>query len=259
MNTTKIFRRTATMLWLPVAILVLWWTLSARNASLYFPPLSSILQTFAADWFGPRFSIDLVPSVVKFLIGFTLSSVLGIGLGVLLGMSKRLSQALDPIIQFLRSLPPPALLPFALVVFGIGDQMNVAMIVLGAIWPTLLNTIDGVRSMSEQVRDMARSYRLTRMQTLVSVVLPHASPQIFAGLRTSLQLSVILIVVSEMVGATRGLGFYVLQSQQTFRVTETWAGTLALGILGYLATQTFLLVERRVLSWHAGMTAAAAN
>lgn len=135
--------------------------------------------------------------------------------------------------------------------------MNVFIIVLGAVWPTLLGTIDGVRALDPQLRDVVRSYRLTTRQYIFDVVLPNAGPQIFAGLRTTLQLSIILIVVSEMVASTNGVGFRLLLSQQTFSVTETWSGTLLLGVLGYLAAIIFIQVEKKVLAWQQGMLASA--
>ena len=116
--------------------------------------------------------------------------------------------------------------------------------------------MDGVRSVDPQVRDMVRSYRLSPWQNIWRVVLPSAMPQIVAGYRISLQISIILIVVSEMVGSARGLGYFVLESQQLFRVTSTWAGTIMLGVLGYLLTSIFVVIERRVLSWQIRMRAA---
>src|SRR5207249_1528205 len=104
----------------------------------------------------------LVPSVLKFLAGFLLAAVLGIGLGLVIGMYPVLRAATEPVMQFLRSLPPPVLLPIGLLVFGIGPSMGIAIIVIGAIWSTLLNTIDGVRSLDPQLADMSRSYKLTR-------------------------------------------------------------------------------------------------
>jgi ABC-type nitrate/sulfonate/bicarbonate transport system permease component len=204
---------------------------------------------------GPGFVEHLVPSVLKFLAGFLLAGVLGIGLGLVIGMFPLLRAATEPVIQFLRSLPPPVLLPIGLLVFGIGPSMNIAIIVVGAIWPTLLNTIDGVRSLDPQLSDMSRSYKLTPRQRVRYVILPNAGPQIFAGLRTTLQMSIILIVVSEMVASTNGIGYYVLNSQQTFAVAETWAGTLILGLLGYLANLVFIRLERYVLRWQTGLRA----
>jgi ABC-type nitrate/sulfonate/bicarbonate transport system permease component len=241
--------------WLPVGLVAVWWFASAASTSLYFPPLQTIVQTLRQDWIGAGFLEHLVPSVLKFLAGFLIAALLGIGLGLVIGIYPALRAASEPIIQFLRSLPPPVLLPVGLLLFGIGPSMNIAIIVFGAIWPTLLNTIDGVRSLDPQLSDMSRSYRLTRAQKIRYVILPNAGPQIFAGLRTTLQMAIILIVVSEMVASTNGIGYYVLNSQQTFAVAQTWAGTLVLGLLGYIANLTFIRLERYVLRWQAGMLA----
>lgn len=242
------------LLILPAVILVIWWFASADSTSLYAPSLQLILWTFAQDWLGAGFFEHAIPSLVKFLAGFLIASIGGIAIGTLIGFSRRLSAALDPVIQFLRAIPPPALLPVALVIFGLGTAGNIAVIVIGAIWPTLMNTVDGIRSVDQEVRDMTRSYRLSLRKRLFSVYLPAASPQIFAGLRITLQLSIILIVVSEMFASTSGIGFYVLNSQQMFAVPETYAGTIVLGIIGFIATFAFVIVERRVLAWHRGMT-----
>jgi len=240
-------------LWLPVVALLAWWFASAGSTSVYFPPLSKILDAVRTEWLGPYFLQHLLPSVGKFASGYLLAMLLGVAIGLLLGLSPLARAATDPLVQFLRSLPPPVLLPIGILIFGIGVSMNVFIIVFGSVWATLLNTADGIRGVDEQVRDMARSYRLTRWQRIRFVLLPAAGPQIFAGMRTSLQIAIILIVVSEMVGATSGIGYYVLKSQQSFQVVDTWAATIVLGVLGYLATLVFLQVERRVLAWQTGM------
>ncbi|MFC6355984.1 ABC transporter permease [Luethyella okanaganae] len=240
--------------WLPLAIVLLWWFTSQANPSLYYPPLSEIVEEIVGQWiFGPRLTKDLLPTLANFAIGLVIALVVGTVLGVILGRSPVLRAFLAPIINFLRSLPSPALIPIVLVLFGLGNSMSIALIAVGAVWPTLLNTIDGVRSVDTQVRDMARSYRLSPWQNILKVVLPAAGPQIVAGYRISLQISIILIVVSEMVGATRGLGYFVLESQQLFRVPQTWAGTIMLGLLGYALTSIFVIVERRVLRWQITM------
>lgn len=250
-------KTTLLRLWLPILLIALWWFFSANSTNVYFPPLQQIWSTFVTDWVGPRFGTDLLPSLGMFLVGFTIAAVGGIAIGTWLGLNEKAREATEPIVQFLRALPPPVLLPIGLLLFGITGTMNIFIIAFGSIWPTLLNTADGVRSLAPELRDMSVSYRLTKSQRLFSVILPNASPQIFAGLRVTLQLSIILIVVSEMVAATQGVGYYVLNSQQTFSVAQTWAGTILLGIIGYLATLVFLKVERQVLSWQTGMNQAA--
>lgn len=249
----KILRTLLLRSWLPVLLVLIWWVASAGSTSPYFPPLGDILQTFQADWLFARVGSDLLPSLARFSLGFLIASILGITVGTIIGLNPGARRATRPIVQFLRSIPPPALLPIALLFFGIDSSMNVAMIVIGAVWATLLNSEDGVRSVDPQLRDMARSYRLTRLERLMFVTLPAASPQIFAGLRITLQLSIVLIVISEMVGAVNGVGFYVIHAQQSFAIRETWAGTILLGLIGYFATLVFVQFENRVLAWQHGM------
>lgn len=243
--------------WLPIALVILWWFFSQHSTQVYFPPLQKILTNLVDDWIlGTRWRTDLIPSLLNFAVGFGISIGLGTVLGVMIGRSAVIRMLFNPILTFFRALPSPALIPVVLAIFGIGAGMNIALIVLGALWPTLLNTIDGVRSVDQQAGDLSRSYQFTRWQRIRYIVLPHAGPSIFAGYRISLQISIILIVASEMVGATRGLGHFVIESQQTFMVVQTWTGTIILGVLGYLMTLGLLQVEKRILAWQRAMRVA---
>jgi ABC-type nitrate/sulfonate/bicarbonate transport system permease component len=180
-----------------------------------------------------------------------------VAIGTALGTSRTLRRAVSPIVEFLRSIPPPALLPFAIVVIGVGDDMKIFIIAFVCIWPVLLNTIDGINGSDPTLRDIARVYGVSGRDRLLRMTLPAASPQIFAGMRLSLSLAVILMVISEMVASTNGIGFFVLQSQRSFAIPEMWSGILLLGILGYLLNLIFVIVERRVLAWHRGAKASA--
>lgn len=249
----KVARLILVRVWLPAVLVIAWWFASSGSRDVYFPPLQQIVETLRRDWIWAGVSTNLVPSAIRFTIGFFLACVLGVGLGVWLGFSPRLRMALTPLLNFIRSVPAPALLPIGLLLFGISSRMNVAVIVAGAIWPTLLSASAGIQALTPELRNYSRSYRLTPRQRLFDVALPNAGPQIFAGMRTTLQISIVLIVVSEMVAAVNGVGFYVLNSQQTFAIPETWAGTLVLGLVGFGTSLLFVLVERRVLSWHFGL------
>jgi ABC-type nitrate/sulfonate/bicarbonate transport system permease component len=114
-----------------------------------------------------------------------------------------------------------------------------------------------VTGIDPTLRDTARVYGVKGSGLLRRIILPAASPQIFAGMRTSLSLALILMVISEMVASTNGIGFFVLQSQRSFAIPEMWSGILLLGLLGYLLNVVFVLVERRVLAWHRGARASA--
>jgi ABC-type nitrate/sulfonate/bicarbonate transport system permease component len=241
----------------PLLALVLWALLSANSDTYYFPPLTDILETFADTWLFERVGSDVVPSLVRMGLGFTIAVVVGIGAGLLLGLSRRARAAAAPIVEFLRAIPPPALLPFAILVIGVGSSMKVFIIAFVCLWPILLNTIDGVRGIDPTLDDTTRVYGIPNGDRVSRVMLPAASPQIFAGMRTSLSLALILMVISEMVASTNGIGYFVLQSQRTFAIPEMWSGILLLGILGYVLNGGFMLIERRVLRWHRGARASA--
>ena len=236
----------------PILVLVAWGVWSSGSETYYFPPLTDILETFADTWLFERVGSDVVPSLVRLGLGYAIACVLGVALGLALGSSRTLRRAADPVVQFLRAIPPPALLPFGILVLGVGTSMKVFIIAFVCLWPVLLNTIDGVAGVDPVLRDTARVYRIGPRDRIVRVLLPAAGPQIFAGMRTSLSLALILMVISEMVASSNGIGYFVLQSQRSFAIAEMWSGILLLGILGYVANTLFLVVERRVLRWHRG-------
>jgi ABC-type nitrate/sulfonate/bicarbonate transport system permease component len=241
----------------PLLVLVAWGVLSAGSDTYYFPPLTDILSTFADTWLFERVGSDVVPSLVRMGLGFGIAVIVAISTGVLLGVSPRARRAVAPIVEFLRAIPPPALLPFAILVIGVGDSMKVFIIAFVCVWPILLNTIDGVTGVDPTLRETTRVYGISGRDRLWRVMLPAASPQIFAGMRTSLSLALILMVISEMVASTNGIGYFVLQSQRSFAIPEMWSGILLLGILGYVLNAVFLVIERRVLRWHRGARASA--
>ncbi len=239
----------------PVMLLVLWGVWSSASDTYYFPPLTDILTTFRETWLFDRFGSDVVPSLVRLGLGFTIACAVGVVVGMALGLSPTLRRLTDPVVQFLRAIPPPALLPFGILVMGVGTSMKVFIIAFVCVWPVLLNTIDGVAGVDPTLRETSRVYGVTERDRLFHVMLPAAGPQIFAGMRTSLSLALILMVISEMVASTNGIGYFVLQSQRTFAIPEMWSGILLLGILGYVLNAAFVLVERRVLRWHRGARA----
>ncbi len=235
-----------------VAALFAW---TAGKPTFYFPPLSDVFERFGDTWVFERFGSDVWPSLRRMFIGYFIAVVLAVAAGIALGSSPLLRRATAPVVEFLRSIPPPALIPFAIVVIGIGDDMKIFIIAFVCVWPVLLNTIDGINGIDPTLKDTARVYGISGRDRLMRITLPAASPQIFAGMRLSLSLALILMVISEMVASTNGIGFFVLQSQRSFAIPEMWSGILLLGILGYVFNVAFMIIERRVLAWHRGARA----
>jgi ABC-type nitrate/sulfonate/bicarbonate transport system permease component len=243
----------------PSGLVALWWVLSESSTSLYFPPLSQILSSFHKVWLFHDFTADAVPSLENLALGYLAATIIGIVVGVVLGLVPLLSDAVAPALEFLRAIPGVALVPAALLLFGIGPEMKIALIAYGTIWPILLNTVDGIRGLDKVAGDVAASYRIRQRDRLFRIVLPAASPQIVAGMRTALSIGITIIIFSEMVGSTNGIGFRILSAQRSFAVPDMWAGIVLLGILGYLLNLAFRGFEYYLLRWHRGMRQIAGN
>ena len=248
-------------IWLVIVLLGLWEFLARSRDNPFFPPPSDVLPVLRDIWFsGPASHLfltskafhDFTPSLAPIFVGWLAASFVGIVLGVAVGRSRAAAEYLDPLIEFGRAIPPPTLIPFFIIVFKIANPMYIAVIVFGVVWPVLLNTIDGARTVDSLQLDTAKVFGVTGWQRLWQVILPAASPKIFAGLRLSLSLAVILMVISELIGAVSGIGEHLVSAQQSFQLPSMWAGILLLSILGLLLNGVFVLVERRVLSWHRG-------
>lgn len=238
---------------LPALLVALWWVASDDNTDIYWPSLRTILTTFPDVWTGERWREDVLPSVLRLSAGYTSAAVAGVALGTVIGSYRRVRAVCEPVLEFLRAVPPPVLVPVIMLFAGIGDTMKIAVIASGCVWPILLNTVEGVRAVDSVMSETARSYGITGVARLRHVVLRSASPQIFAGLRQALSIGIILMVISEMFAASNGLGFTIVQFQRGFAIPDMWTGILLLGLLGFVLSVLFRLVERRVLGWYHGL------
>ncbi|WP_413761359.1 ABC transporter permease [Streptomyces sp. MMBL 11-3] len=238
---------------LPTVLVVVWWFASEDSTDVYRPPLRTILSTFPDVWTGERLREDVLPSLVRLTAGYACAAVAGVALGTVVGSYRRVRAVCEPVLEFLRAVPPPVLVPVIMLFAGIGDTMKVAVIASGCVWPVLLNTVEGVRAVDPVMSETARSYGVRGPARLRYLVLPAASPQIFAGLRQALSIGIILMVISEMFAASNGLGFTIVQFQRGFAIPDMWTGILLLGLLGFLLSVVFREVERRVLGWYHGL------
>ena len=184
------------------------------------------------------------------MLGYGLAVVLGITLGLAMGYYRMLYNLFEPLVEVLRPIPGPAYLPVLVLFVGIGNEMKVMLILLASLFPILLNTYSGVRSIDRVQFDTARTLGLTTLQTFRELVLPAASPQILTGMRISLAISLILAILAEMIVSNDGLGYFTLLAQRTFKVPDMYAGIFTLALLGYVLNRLFLLIECRLIRWH---------
>ena len=242
----------------PVVIVAAWQLWATRTDDPKFPPPWTILQKFQDMWLFSEFGTHVVPSLERIGLGFAIAVAAGIVLGIPLGLSRSGRLWMMPHLEYWRAIPPPALLPISVVLLhSIGNVQKVAFIAFFCLFPVLLNTIDGVRGIEPTFVETARSYGLGTFERIRRIVLPAALPQIVAGMRNSLSLAVIMMVLSEYFASTSGVGYVLLISKNTFDFGPMWAAILLIGVLGYLLNLVFLLFERRVLAWHRGWRATA--
>jgi ABC-type nitrate/sulfonate/bicarbonate transport system permease component len=239
-----------------VALLALWEWAAASGLlpAMSFPRMSAILQTLWDLLVSGELLHELEPSMLRMFAGYAVGAALGVLVGLLMGNFRFMYNLLEPITEFLRPIPSPAYIPIVILFLGIDDEMKIFMIAFASFFPVLLNTYSGVRSVDPVQLQTARTFGVAGNRLLWKIVLPAASPYIFTGLRVSLAVALIVMVISEMVAASSGIGYFILGAQRSFKVREMFAGVITLAIVGYALNRIFLFVEGKVLAWHYGYT-----
>jgi ABC-type nitrate/sulfonate/bicarbonate transport system permease component len=249
-----------------VAVIACWqlWTGAAHNP--YFPEPSSIISALHHQWFtGPASHLwlnsdgtaNLLPSLGRMLGGWAAASLIGIVAGLAIGRLPLLAELTEPIVHFSRAVPPAILVPVFLVMLPVGTPMELATIVFGVLWPVLLNSIDGARHVDPGHIETARAFRVPAFQRLVRIILPSAAPKIFAGLRVAVALALTMMIISEFVGSTDGIGREENLAWTNFDVPVIWAIIILIGILGVVFNAVFSVAEHRALAWQRGVRSSA--
>jgi NitT/TauT family transport system permease protein/taurine transport system permease protein len=191
-------------------------------------------------------------SFQRVLGGVGLVLVTAIPLGIGLGWSPGLRRVMDPLVELIRPISPLAWIPLTLLWFGVSNAQNVSIVFITAFFPLLINTAVGVRNAERTLLSAALTLGADRRQLLRFVVLPHASPYIFAGVRIAFGLGWVAIVAAELVGATSGLGFLIEDSRGIFRSDRIVMSMIVIGLLGALIDRGLRAVQGRIMPWHQG-------
>ncbi|NME81076.1 ABC transporter permease [Rhodococcus sp. 105337] len=261
---TRLAGRAGIRIIVPVLLLAAWYGLSESEiGSLFvanpFDAFTRVFTDFLSTDAGHLFLGDatiehLFPSVYRALAGLALAVTIGVGLGIALGINPVLTALFAPLIHLGRSLPSPALLGVFFLLFGTGDSPKIFLIAFSVVWPILFNTIDGVQSIGTGRTQAAAIFKISRWDVLTKIVLPGAAPKIFAGVRTAMSLSLIIMIISELQKAENGLGYQLVMTQRNFDYTGFWSVLIVLAALGVFMNLVFVAVERRALAWHRGVT-----
>ncbi len=238
-----------------LAGLLLVWEFSSRSSGSlqsYFPPPSAVVGSLFEIPLARELLGHLLGTLARFLGGYLLAAAIAVMAGVLLGYSRFAYSLFAVLIELLRPLPSVAIIPVAILLFGIGNAMMIAVTAYACAWPILLNTIDGVRSIERTLVDTGRTFGLGRWKILRQIALPAAAPSILTGLRISLPIALILVTTAEMVVGGDGLGYFILDEERSLATKEMYAGIAAVALLGYALNRLFVAVEHKALAWRHG-------
>ncbi len=238
-----------------IVVLLLLWQITGANgwvSPLSLPPMTAVAATLWGLVSSGEILQELAASLWRMFAGYAIGAVLGVGVGLLMGSFRPIYFLLEPITEILRPIPSPAYVPIAILFLGIDDEMKIFMIAFSAFFPVLLNTYSGVRSVDPVQLQTANTFGVRGRKLLWQIVLPSAAPFIFTGLRVSLAVALIVMVIAEMVASSDGIGYFILAAQRGFQNKQMYAGVVSLAIVGYGLNRIFVVIENRVLAWHHG-------
>lgn len=234
-----------------IVLLLLWEVASAQK---WIDPVSMPkVSTIAVSWIesiggGPLLQ-SIGPTLWRIGVGFGLATLVAVPFGLLMGSIPFVYRLLEPITEFVRPIPSSAYIPVAILFLGIDNEMKIFVVFLACVFPILLNTYSGVRGIDPVLIDTGRTFGVSWLTSLWSIVLPASMPSILTGMRISLGISLIVAVVAEMIAGSSGIGYFILDMQRVFRVPEMFAGIFTLGCLGFLINFVFLRAESYLLRW----------
>ncbi len=235
----------------PITIIILWSFLTFLGfvPSYILPTPYEVLTSFFGLIISGELFIDMLSTIIRVTTGFIIASAIAIPIGIGIGWSKEIEALLNSVIQILRPIPPLAWIPFALLWFGLGLKSEVFIIFIGAFFPILLNTIDGVKGVEKVFIEVAYTLGADQSQVLSNVVVPASLPGIFTGLRIGIGIGFMCTVAAEMIAAKSGLGYLIMKAMRLIDTGDVIVGMLTIGVIGFVIDYLFKKAEDRYILW----------
>jgi ABC-type nitrate/sulfonate/bicarbonate transport system permease component len=232
---------------LPLIIGLALWQMLGPRQSPFFPPPSTWWNSLTVMFHNGRLIPALTSTLVTFVLAIAVASLLGGALGVLIGRSRTARRILGPLLEFCRGLPPPVIVPVAVLLLGYAQSLKLLVVVWVAIWPILLNTASASSMLDELMLDIARTLKLGRAATLRKVILPAIVPDFLLGLRVAIPLGIVITLLVEMVTSLPGIGSLIVVAQRQFRSADVYGLLIVVGVLGFLINSLFAIAEQMLL------------
>lgn len=235
----------------PVLLLIFWELLVRLGLldSRFFPAPSSIVSTFIRLLVSGELFTHVSISLVRIAVGFLIGGIPGLLLGILMGLSRIVRAALNPMVGALYPIPKTAIFPLLLVIFGIGEPSKYAFVAIGVFFIVLLNTMAGVMGIEPVYLDVGKNFGASRRDVFFTIALPGALPMIFTGIRLAWGNALLLIVVAELLGARTGLGAFIWSAWQTFQIEHMYVGFVVVSFIGYVSFLILDELQRWFIPW----------
>jgi ABC-type nitrate/sulfonate/bicarbonate transport system permease component len=235
----------------PIALLVLWEVLARLHVIdvRFFPAPSTILRTMVAMLQSGELQIDTLTSMRRLFIGLLAGGVPALVIGVAMGLHSGLRAAIDPLISATYPVPKSSILPLALLIFGLGEPSKIFMVAVGAFYPIAMNAMTGVREINSIYLDVGHNFKASRWNVFWTIALPGAMPTIMTGIKLGVGMGLVLIAISEMVGAKSGLGYLVWNAWETFSVDQMYVGLFVIALIGFVLTLILNEIEKILVPW----------
>ncbi len=238
---------------LTILLLLAGWEALVRGGVVkfeYLPAPSGIFFAWVGLIASGEMFVQTQHTLISILVGWTVATVIGIGLGLTLGLSPWLRRWSLASFEVLRPLPAIAFLPLALLLFNFSLTTELVLMIYASVWPVLINTMGGVVSVTPRLYDVSKTLRLTRAQMLVKVIIPAAAPAIVTGCRLSMGLTLVMAIIAEMIANPHGLGYAVINELQAMQPQRMFAYVLFIGLLSIVLNAVLLWVSRLILRGH---------
>ena len=236
------------------SILVIWQLVSVTNLlpPTVFPPASVVLVTLYKLLSGKAIYEQLLASLIRLFEGFFLAALIGLAVGIPMGLSRTAEKTGDPLVQFLRPMPSVVLIPLAILYFGLGNEMIVSIVTYASIWPVLINTIDGIKSIDPILLNTSRAFQVRGFTQVRKVILPAAAPFILSGLRVSLGIAWIVEITAEILStaATTGIGAAIFRYFNIPSLPPVYATIIFVALIAYAVNRGFLMTQSKIIPWH---------
>ncbi len=249
---SKLFHALGRARWVSPMVLLLLWELGSRTGVIPARTLaapSAVLATLVGMIASGELPANLIVSFGRVAIGLAIGVSAGIVLALVAGLSRQGEMVVDPLMQIKRTIPVVALSPLFIVWFGIGETPKIALIAFATLFPVYLNLYSGIRGIDVRLLEAARSFGLDRRELILNVILPGALPALLVGLRYSLSIGVILLVIAEQINASSGLGFLINNARDFMRTDIIVVCLMVYAILGLGADLLVRQIESRALAW----------